>query len=360
MADHVYPVYDELMRLGAQGNLFFNDDTTMKILSLLNAQHPEATSSRKAVFTSAILATYDGHRMALFFTGRKHAGENMADLLKNRTSGLDPPIQMCDALSRNVPQGFRIVLANCLTHARRNFIDAMAGFPDKCQHVLEALGAVYHHDQISKEQEMSPSARLSFHQDQSGPIMKGLKGWLQEQLEKKEVEPNSPMGKAIAYMLKHWEPLTLFLRVPGAPLDNNVCEQALKKALLHRKNSLLLQNRTWRLRRRPVHEPDPHLQAQRGQSLSLSHYDSEIQIPPVQETAKSPALELPPGHERRVIIASPHHDHTPEAPRSLPKPLSPSAPACVTTHAYRKDTVSGTLLKLREILHRLQSTLRTK
>lgn len=196
MADHVYPVYDELMRLGAQGNLFFNDDTTMKILSLLNAQHPEATSSRKAVFTSAILATYDGHRMALFFTGRKHAGENMADLLKNRTSGLDPPIQMCDALSRNVPQGFRIVLANCLTHARRNFIDAMAGFPDKCQHVLEALGAVYHHDQISKEQEMSPSARLSFHQDQSGPIMKGLKGWLQEQLEKKEVEPKLPHGKS--------------------------------------------------------------------------------------------------------------------------------------------------------------------
>jgi hypothetical protein len=39
-------------------------------------------------------------------------------------------------------------------------------------------------------------------------------------------------------MLKHWDPLTLFLRVPGAPLDNNICERALKKVILHRKNSL--------------------------------------------------------------------------------------------------------------------------
>jgi hypothetical protein len=39
-------------------------------------------------------------------------------------------------------------------------------------------------------------------------------------------------------MLKHWERLTLFLRKAGAPLDNNVCERALKKAILHRKNAL--------------------------------------------------------------------------------------------------------------------------
>jgi transposase len=39
-------------------------------------------------------------------------------------------------------------------------------------------------------------------------------------------------------MLKHWDKLTLFLRVPGAPLDNNVCERALKMAIRHRKNSL--------------------------------------------------------------------------------------------------------------------------
>ena len=84
---------------------------------------------------------------------------------------------------------------------------------------------------------MTPGERLSYHQAESGPVMKELKEWLQAQLDQQEVEPNSPIGKAITYMLKHWEPLTLFLRVPGAPLDNNVTEQALKKAILHRKNS---------------------------------------------------------------------------------------------------------------------------
>jgi len=202
VADHIYPAYDEMVRQTAQGEIFFNDDTTMKILSLINTE-AEGDPSRKGVFTFAILANHDGHRISLFFTGRKHTGENIAEVLQKRASGLDPPIQMCDALSRNVPQGFRIVLANCLVHARRNFIDAMAGFPEKCQYVIVALGKVYHHDAICKARGIAPAERLRYHQVHSAPIMIELKGWLQEQSEKKEVEPNSPMGKGTNYMLKH-------------------------------------------------------------------------------------------------------------------------------------------------------------
>ena len=61
--------------------------------------------------------------------------------------------------------------------------------------------------------------------------------------EQKLVEPNSGLGAAITYMIKHWEELTLFLRVAGAPLDNNICERALKKVILHRKNSLFFKTR---------------------------------------------------------------------------------------------------------------------
>ena len=52
------------------------------------------------------------------------------------------------------------------------------------------------------------------------------------------VEPNSGLGKAITYFLRHWKGLTAFLREVGAPLDNNICERALKRAVLHRKNAL--------------------------------------------------------------------------------------------------------------------------
>ncbi len=68
--------------------------------------------------------------------------------------------------------------------------------------------------------------------------MKTLENWLAEQFAQRKVEPNCGLGQAIAYMRKHWQELTLFLRKAGAPLDKNVCEQALKKAILHRKNAL--------------------------------------------------------------------------------------------------------------------------
>ena len=99
-----------------------------------------------------------------------------------------------------------------------------------------ALKGIYIHDSATKG--MAPPERLAYHQQHSGPPMEALREWLVDQIEGRKAEPNSGLGKAIAYTLKHWEPLTLFLREPGAPLDNNLCERALKRAILHRKNSL--------------------------------------------------------------------------------------------------------------------------
>jgi hypothetical protein len=233
-ADRIYPVYTELMRLAAHGDIIYNDDTTMKILELLDKGEDE----RKGTFTTGILSVVDGRKIVLFRTGRKHSGENMADLLKLRDRGQGPPIQMCDALSRNTSNEFETILGNCLTHARRNFVDVVSSFPEECRYVIETLAAVYKNDEIAKVQNMTPLERLIYHQAQSGPLMTQLCKWMSDQIEGRKAEPNSGLGKAISYMMKHWEPLTLFLRVEMAPLDNNLCEQALKRAILHRKNSL--------------------------------------------------------------------------------------------------------------------------
>jgi hypothetical protein len=90
---------------------------------------------------------------------------------------------------------------------------------------------------------MTPEERLAFHRANSGPVMKKLRVWLKTQFEEKKVEPNSGLGVAITYVLKHWDRLTLFLRQPGAPLDNNIAERTLKKAIRHRKNSLFYKTR---------------------------------------------------------------------------------------------------------------------
>ena len=92
------------------------------------------------------------------------------------------------------------------------------------------VSVVYHNDAVAGERNLSPEDRLLFHQAQSGPTMEELHVWLVRQFDQRRVEPNSALGGAISHLLKRWEKLTLFLRVPGAPLDNNVCERALKKA----------------------------------------------------------------------------------------------------------------------------------
>jgi transposase len=90
---------------------------------------------------------------------------------------------------------------------------------------------------------MSSEQRLLHHQATSDPPMQGLHQWMSAQLEQRQVEPNSGLGGALRYMLKHWSELTLFLRKAGAPLDNNICERALKRAIRHRKNSLFYKTR---------------------------------------------------------------------------------------------------------------------
>ena len=235
IADRIYPVYPELNYQAAQGDVVHNDDTTMKILDLMKEND---SSERKGIFTTGIMSTKENRKIALFYTGRKHAGENMADLLAQRKADLPPPVQMCDALSRNTSESFKTILANCLAHGRRKFVEVAVNFPDQCQYVLKTLAKVYKNDKIAKDRKLTPGQRLSFHQRESSSLMKKLKNWLDEQLDQKKVEPNSGLGQAIAYMLKHWKPLTAFLRIRNAPLDNNICERALKKAILHRKNAL--------------------------------------------------------------------------------------------------------------------------
>jgi transposase len=237
VAEVIKPARDELIRQAAQGEVVHNDDTSMRVLRLTR----EPSDERTGVFTSGIVSTGEGWKIALYFTGRQHAGENIADVLKQRAKQSSPPIQMCDALSRNVPKlpaGVEILLANCLAHGRRQFVEVAENFPDECRYVLETLGQVYGHDAEAREQALPPEQRLQFHQQRSGPVMEQLHYWLEAQLAGKRTEPNSGLGKAIAYLLRHWRPLTAFLRIAGAPLDNNIVERALKRAVLHRKNAL--------------------------------------------------------------------------------------------------------------------------
>ncbi len=229
------PAFQELITWAAQGDVIYQDDTTMKVLSRPDLVM-RGTKQRKGVYTSGLISKAGEHWVALFLTGMNHAGENLAEVLLRRKTELGRPIQMCDAASANTSGDLDTIVAHCLAHARRRFVDVAEDFPEECLHLLESLREVYRNDAETKG--MSPPERLRFHQEHSGPVMERLQVWLQDQLDQKRVEPNSGLGSAITYMLKHWERLTLFLWEPSAPLDTNKVEASLKRAILHRKNSM--------------------------------------------------------------------------------------------------------------------------
>ena len=235
--------FNELIRQAAQAPLLHNDDTPAKILSLM-AQRTKAeaagqTPENKAINTSGIVAVLgQEHKVVLFFTGHKHAGANLADVLAHRAKELQPPMQMSDALACNFAGEFETVVSKCLAHGRRKVIDVMEHFPEACRYVIEVLAKIYTNDAHCQQEKMTPQQRLEHHQAHSAEPMKELHQWMNVQFDKRLVEPNSALGGALRYLLNHWSGLTLFLRKAGAPIDNNICERGLKRAILHRKNSM--------------------------------------------------------------------------------------------------------------------------
>ena len=232
----IRPVYEELVRRAACADVLHTDDTRVVILDLLKENKGLPAGARCGVQTTGIVARAGQRHIALYFSGRRHAGENIAELLGKRAPELTSPIQMSDALSANWGGEFERIVAKCLAHARRQFVDIEPAFPTECGRVLDSIGAVYGFD--SQTRGMSDQERLLFHQQHSAAVFGALREWLDEQMKERLVEPNSSLGRAFAYLLKHWDGLTKFLVVAGAPLDNNLCERALKLAVLHRKNAL--------------------------------------------------------------------------------------------------------------------------
>jgi transposase len=253
VGDCAYKVFAQMEKEAAQGELIFQDDTAVRILSLIKenrdrvaaaqAQGLSRTNERTGMHTTALAVQVGEHTAILYYSSRHHAGENLQGLLDKREAGLAKPLAMSDALSSNeVADESRLIRCHCLAHGRRKFSDLEAVFPHECQEVLQVIRQVFDHDEQAREDQLSPEARLAYHQAQSQPLMDKLKRWLDQQIDEHLVEPNSSLGKAISYMRTHWETLTRFLTTPGAPIDNNLAERVLKLFIRQRKNSLFYKN----------------------------------------------------------------------------------------------------------------------
>ena len=243
VADSAYPIYETLKQLGANQPLVYQDDTGARILSLIRENQAEPSPKRKGMYTTVL--QFEGeYSICLYFTGRQHAGENLDDVLAYREPDL-PPIQwMSDGLAANTPKQHQdqTIDINCIAHGRRKLVELEDYFPKESTQVIDAIAKIYEHEAECKKQRLTPAQRLAYHQQHSRTVMDDLKAWMEKQFEDRGVEPNSRLGGAFDYLLKRWKSLTRFLEIPGAPLDNNTAERALKMILRLRKNSLFYAN----------------------------------------------------------------------------------------------------------------------
>lgn len=228
------------MREAASADVLHTDDTRVVILDLLKANKQLPADARRGVQTTGSVASAGERQIALYLSGRHHAGENLAELLGKRQPDLSPPIQMSDALAANWAGDFARIVAKCLAHARRQFIELEEAFPAECARVLDTLAQVYRHDAETKQ--MTAAERLAFHQAHSGEVMEQLREWIAEQFDERLVEPNSSVGRALTYIWKHWEGLTKFLTVAGAPRDRQHLRAGARVGSAPQKERALLQN----------------------------------------------------------------------------------------------------------------------
>jgi transposase len=240
VANALLPVYLYLRTLAAQAGVLIGDDTRVQILSCYQENEQRAADGRRHGLHTTGIVAHSAEQVqtsiVLYVSGRQHAGENMGELLELRPAEQNPPLQVGDALAANWSHAAPVITVKCLAHARRQFTDIEEAFPEECRHVREAFATVYHYD--SQTTGMTPEQRLAHHQLHSAPVLERRQNWISTQFAQRRVEPNSALGKALAYLQRHGEGLTQFLRLGNAPLDTNAVERALKRVVLHRKNAL--------------------------------------------------------------------------------------------------------------------------
>src|SRR5262249_27445099 len=198
VAEVLLPIYKEMEKDAANAKILYGDDTWLRILEMMKENEAKGKGERVGIQTTGIVAEReDGVKIALYLNGRRHTGENVERLLEKREDDLGPVIRMGDASAANWSGNEESIECCCLTHARRKFADLEKVYPKSCGYALDQIGKIYGHEAAAKE--MSDEERLAYHQKKSLPIMSELKEWMERELREKRVEPNSSLGKAMAY-----------------------------------------------------------------------------------------------------------------------------------------------------------------
>ena len=151
-------------------------------------------------------------------------------------------ILMCDAspVFNKIGRQEGVTLSYCYAHARRKFEEIVKispkGKTPLAKEALILIGELYKVERQASENNLSHTARHALRQERSRPIVADFYDWLM--CNKDRTLPQSPIGKAIAYALNHWDGLQTFLLDGRVEIDNNATERDIKPFVIDRKKFL--------------------------------------------------------------------------------------------------------------------------
>lgn len=129
----------------------------------------------------------------------------------------------------------------CWAHARRYFVEAEAVIPKAAcgpeqlsTQFLTMIGELYAIE--AKAKNLNAEQRGQQRQQHSQPVLAKIQGLLVQHLH--AVTPNGLLGKALHYLSSQWPKLTRFVENGDWPIDNNLCENAIRPFVVGRRNWL--------------------------------------------------------------------------------------------------------------------------
>jgi transposase len=304
LANAAFPLYAKMQKLAAAFPLFFADDISFPILSEKDGEIKKRRSTGKDVHrdgchSSCIIADDQaGRRLVLFKTGIIHAGEWMDLLLSQRPSGLSPPLYMADRSTSNPVTVTATIELACNAHLRNRFDELRNRHKLLTGRVLDLYKKVYKVAAASGA--MPAAARLAHLQKEATPLMDKIFAIARSELGQHYTEPNSQLGKAFQYALNHEPELRGFLKYPGAPLDNNLCESMLSRVDMLRRNAWFYKNMVgaW------VSDVIMSL-GQTAKLVDANPYNYYLQILRHQETVRQdPASFMPWNYQQTIASLS--------------------------------------------------------
>ena len=175
------------------------------------------------------------HRYACFLYAPTGHAEHLKEFLAGRTLGS----VMCDGSpTNNCVESAGGQRGGCNAHSRRKIVEALRLGDARAVEGLELYAEIFHVDAESKRLGETLEQRFTRRIEYSAPLVQKLRAWID--VRRADVEPKTPLGKAIGYLHRQWPRLTAFLRDPRMELTNNEVERDLRPWVLDRKTWLFV------------------------------------------------------------------------------------------------------------------------